>query len=131
MSHTVSDFIVQRPHQWGVISLAIPVDGINGVFGAMNRADGKIGFAEMIGLRGIYVDSPELLGSAWEQALASEMPVVLEVKTDPEVPPVPPHITLQQAKNFSLALMKGDPNEGSVIKGAARQVLESILPGRD
>ncbi|MET4235856.1 pyruvate dehydrogenase (quinone) [Bradyrhizobium sp. LA6.10] len=87
-------------------------------------------FAEMIGLTGIF-DSAELLGSAWDQALASARPVVLEVKTDPEVPPLPPHITLQQAKNFSLALMKGDPNEGSVIKGAARQVLEKILPGRE
>lgn len=88
-------------------------------------------FAEMIGLTGIFVDNPQLVGSAWEQALASEMPVVLEVKTDPEVPPLPPHITLQQAKNFSLALMKGDPNESSVIKGAARQVLETILPGKE
>lgn len=88
-------------------------------------------FAEMIGLIGIFVDNPQLVGSAWEQALASEMPVVLEVKTDPEVPPLPPHITLQQAKNFSLALMKGDPNESSVIKGAARQVLETILPGKE
>lgn len=88
-------------------------------------------FAEMIGLTGIFVDSPQLLGSAWEQALASEMPVVLEVKTDPEVPPLPPHITLQQAKNFSLALLKGDPNESSMIKGAARQMLETILPGKE
>ncbi|MCA1532554.1 thiamine pyrophosphate-requiring protein [Bradyrhizobium sp. NBAIM03] len=87
-------------------------------------------FAELVGLRGIFVDSPQLLGSAWEQGLTSEMPVVLEVKTDPEVPPLPPHITLQQAKNFSLALMKGDPNESGMIKGAARQVLESILPGK-
>jgi pyruvate dehydrogenase (quinone) len=88
-------------------------------------------FAEMIGLRGIYVDDPELLQSAWQQALASDMPVVLEVKTDPEVPPLPPHITLQQAKNFSIALAKGDPNEGSVIAGTARQVLEKILPGKE
>ncbi|QPF93956.1 thiamine pyrophosphate-requiring protein [Bradyrhizobium commune] len=88
-------------------------------------------FAEMIGLTGIFVDSPQLLGSAWEQALASEIPVVLEVKTDPEVPPLPPHITLQQAKNFSLALMKGDPDQTGVIKGAARQVLEKILPGKE
>ncbi|TYM00115.1 thiamine pyrophosphate-requiring protein [Bradyrhizobium rifense] len=88
-------------------------------------------FAEMIGLTGIFVDSPQLLGSAWEQALASETPVVLEVKTDPEVPPLPPHITLQQAKNFSLALMKGDPNESGVIVGAARQVLEKIMPGKE
>jgi pyruvate dehydrogenase (quinone) len=88
-------------------------------------------FAELIGLSGIYVDSPQMLGSVWEQALASQMPVVLEVKTDPEVPPLPPHITLQQAKNFSLALLKGDPNESGMIKGAARQVLEKILPGNE
>jgi len=87
-------------------------------------------FADMIGLRGIYVDSPDLMASAWEQALASDIPVVLEVKTDPEVPPLPPHITLQQAKNFSMALAKGDPNETGVIKGAARQVLDTILPGK-
>jgi pyruvate dehydrogenase (quinone) len=88
-------------------------------------------FAEMIGLRGIYVDDPQLLESAWQQALASDIPVVLEVKTDPEVPPLPPHITLQQAKNFSIALAKGDPDEVGVIAGAARQVLETILPGKE
>jgi pyruvate dehydrogenase (quinone) len=88
-------------------------------------------FAELIGLRGIYVDEPDMLQSAWQQALASDIPVVLEVKTDPEVPPLPPHITLQQAKNFSIALAKGDPNEVGVIKGTARQVLETILPGKD
>jgi pyruvate dehydrogenase (quinone) len=54
----------------------------------------------------------------------------LEVKTDPEVPPLPPHITLQQAINFSMALLKGDPDEAGVIKGAARQVLDTILPGK-
>jgi pyruvate dehydrogenase (quinone) len=88
-------------------------------------------FAEMIGLRGIYVDDPKQLGSAWDQALASDIPVVLEVKTDPEVPPLPPHITLQQAKNFSIALVKGDPDEVGMIRGAARQVLETILPDKN
>ncbi|WP_407176103.1 thiamine pyrophosphate-requiring protein [Bradyrhizobium sp. STM 3562] len=87
-------------------------------------------FAEMIGLRGIYVDNPDSLASAWQQALASDAPVVLEVKTDPEVPPLPPHIKFEQAKAFSTALLKGDPNEASVIKGTARQVLESVLPGK-
>jgi pyruvate dehydrogenase (quinone) len=88
-------------------------------------------FAELIGLRGIYVDDPDTLGSAWDQALASDVPVVLEVKTDPEVPPLPPHITLQQAKNLSIALAKGDPDEVGVIRGAARQALETIFPGKD
>lgn len=86
-------------------------------------------FAELIGLKGIYVDNPNRLSSAWEEALAADRPVVLEVKTDPEVPPLPPHITLQQAKKFTETLIKGDPNEAGMIAGAARQVLESILPG--
>ena len=88
-------------------------------------------FAELIGLKGIFVDRPNQLGPAWDEALAADRPVVLEVKTDPEVPPLPPHITLQQAKKFTETLIKGDPREGSVIVGAARQVLESVLPGGD
>ena len=52
-------------------------------------------FAELIGLKGIYVDRPEAMGAAWDEALAADRPVVLEVKTDPEVPPLPPHITFE------------------------------------
>ena len=88
-------------------------------------------FAELIGLKGIFVDNPDRLGAAWDEALAADRPVVLEVKTDPEVPPLPPHISLQQAKKFTETLIKGDPREGSVIAGTARQVFESILPGGD
>jgi pyruvate dehydrogenase (quinone) len=86
-------------------------------------------FAELIGLEGIFVDRPDELGAAWDRALAASRPVVLEVKTDPEVPPLPPHVTFEQAVNFSRTLLKGDPREGAVIKGTARQVLSSILPG--
>ncbi len=87
-------------------------------------------FAELIGLKGIYVDDPDKLAGAWAEALASDRPVVLEVKTDPEVPPLPPHITLDQALKFSRTIVRGDPKEGSMIMGAARQVLSSILPGQ-
>jgi pyruvate dehydrogenase (quinone) len=87
-------------------------------------------FAELIGLKGIYVDRPEALGPAWDQALASDRPVVLEVKTDPEVPPLPPHITLEQAKHLTHALVEGDPREGNVIKETAKQVLASLVPGK-
>jgi pyruvate dehydrogenase (quinone) len=86
-------------------------------------------FAEMIGLKGIFVDDPDRLGPAWEEALASDRPVVLEVKTDPEVPPLPPHITFKQAANLAKALLKGDPHEGGVIAGTVRQVLGALLPG--
>jgi pyruvate dehydrogenase (quinone) len=87
-------------------------------------------FAELLGLKGIFVDDPERVAPAWEEALAADRPVVVEFKTDPEVPPLPPHITLKQAKAFAEALIKGDPEEAGVIAGTARQVLSSILPGR-
>ncbi len=87
-------------------------------------------FAELIGLRGIFVDTPQRLASAWEEALASDRPVVLEVKTDPNVPPLPPHITLAQAKAFTSSLIKGDPDEGSVLVNTAKEVLSSVLPGQ-
>ncbi len=87
-------------------------------------------FAELIGLKGIYVDRPEALGTAWEQALAADRPVVLEVKTDPEVPPLSPHITFEQARHLTEALVKGDPHEGSVITETAKQLLASIIPGK-
>ncbi len=86
-------------------------------------------FGELIGFKGIFVDDPDRMGEAWDEALRCDKPVVLEVKTDPEVPPLPPHITFKQAKNFMSALAKGDQHEGRMIAGAARQLLGSILPG--
>jgi pyruvate dehydrogenase (quinone) len=53
---------------------------------------------------------------------------VLDVYTDPNVPTLPPHITLQQAKNFSTALLKGDPEEVPVIVESIKGVVEGILP---
>lgn len=87
-------------------------------------------FAESIGLRGIYVDREEDVAQAWEQALASDRPVLIEFKTDPDVPPLPPHITLAQAKAFASALWQGDPDQGGIIRQATKQVLGSILPGK-
>jgi pyruvate dehydrogenase (quinone) len=84
-------------------------------------------FAELIGLRGIYVDDPAMLAGAWEEALAARQPVVLEVKTDPNVPPLPPHITLDQAKKFTSMLVKGDPEEKSTLIGTAKEVLSSVF----
>ena len=85
-------------------------------------------FAEMIGLVGIYCDKDEDVAFAWQKAFAADRPVILEFKTDPEVPPLPSHITFDQAKHFMSTAVKGDPNEGSMLLGAAKQVLSSILP---
>jgi pyruvate dehydrogenase (quinone) len=87
-------------------------------------------YAELIGLRGIRVDDPEQLAGVWQEAFTADRPVVLEAVTDPEVPPLPPHITLEQATAMASALAHGDPSRAEIIKQAAKGKLEEFLPGR-
>nr|GEX77210.1 acetolactate synthase [Tanacetum cinerariifolium] len=87
-------------------------------------------FAISIGLKGIYVEREEDVAGAWEQALSSDVPVLIEFKTDPNVAPLPPHIKLTQAKKFAGALLTGDPDEVGIIKQTAKQIVSSVLPGR-
>jgi pyruvate dehydrogenase (quinone) len=83
-------------------------------------------YAELIGLRGIRVDRPEQVAAAWDEALACDRPVVLEALVDPNVPPLPPHVSLEQAKSFGLSMLKRDPEAASIIKQAVRHVFPSI-----
>jgi pyruvate dehydrogenase (quinone) len=84
-------------------------------------------YAEMLGLRGIRVDSPDQVGDAWDEALAADRPVLYEAITDPEVPPLPPHITMQQATSLSKALLKGDPNAGQIIRQSFKGKLRELV----
>jgi pyruvate dehydrogenase (quinone) len=85
-------------------------------------------FALSIGLKGIFVDREEDVAAAWDKALASDVPMLIEFKTDPNVPPLPPHIKIEQAKKFATTLLKGDPDEAGVIVQTAKQVLGAVLP---
>ena len=87
-------------------------------------------YAELIGLKGIFVNNPEEVGAAWDEALSADRPVILEAFTDPNVPPLPPHITLKDAKNF-MFMMRDEPELGSVLKNSAKELLTSILPGKE
>ncbi|HLH92253.1 MAG TPA: thiamine pyrophosphate-requiring protein [Xanthobacteraceae bacterium] len=84
-------------------------------------------YAELLGLKAIRVDDPNRIGAAWDEALRADRPVVLEAITDPNVPPLPPHITLKHAKAFASTLIKGDPDEASVISQSIKQLAEEII----
>jgi pyruvate dehydrogenase (quinone) len=73
-------------------------------------------FARQLGLEGIRVERPEDVGPGWDAALAAGRPALLEVVTDPEVPPLPPHIRFEQAKGLASALRRGDPAAGRIVK---------------
>ncbi|MDX2080884.1 MAG: thiamine pyrophosphate-requiring protein [Terrimicrobiaceae bacterium] len=85
-------------------------------------------FAEMIGLEGIRVDRPEDIGPAWDRALASSRPVVLEAVTEPNVPTLPPHISIDQAKNYVSALWQGDPQAVGIVRQTVKTAVETFLP---
>jgi len=85
-------------------------------------------YAELIGLRGIRVETPEEIGPAWDAALVADRPVVIEALTDPEVPALPPHITFDEAKSLTRALLKRDPGSREIIRRSFREKLEEFLP---
>ncbi|KFI23655.1 thiamine pyrophosphate-requiring protein [Nitrosococcus oceani] len=86
-------------------------------------------YAELLGFKGIRVDRPESIGPAWEEALAADRPVILEAYTDGNVPPLPPHIKLEQAKAYVSALLHRDPEAINIIKQSIKEIKESWLPG--
>ena len=83
-------------------------------------------YAELLGFKGIRVDSPEQVAPAWEEALAEERPVVYEAITDPEVPPLPPHIRFEQAKALAQALAKGEPDAVRIVMQSLKGKLQEF-----
>ncbi|HWF32392.1 MAG TPA: thiamine pyrophosphate-requiring protein [Solirubrobacteraceae bacterium] len=86
-------------------------------------------WAEMLGLGGIRIDDRSKVGDAWEQALSADRPTVLDIVCDPEVPPLPPHITVEQARSLTKAIMHGDPSRRRIIGQSIRQKLPEIFSG--
>jgi pyruvate dehydrogenase (quinone) len=89
------------------------------------------GFARSLGLNAIAVDKPEQVGPAWDQALAADRPTVLDFRTDPDVPPIPPHATFEQMKDAASALLHGDPNRWGIIKEGFLAKAREVMPGKD
>jgi pyruvate dehydrogenase (quinone) len=88
------------------------------------------GFARSLGLHGIAVDEPGQVGPAWDQALAAGRPVVLDFRTDPSIPPIPPHATFEQAKDAAMALLKGDADRWAVLREGFLTKAKEVLPGK-
>ncbi len=86
-------------------------------------------FARGLGLQGINVDDPEQIGSAWDRAFAADRPTVLDIRCDPDVPPIPPHATFAQIKSVASAIVGGDEDSWGFIKQGIKQKAQEFLPG--
>lgn len=85
------------------------------------------GYAELLGLKGIKITKPDEIDAAWDAALSADRPTVIEAVTDPNVPPLPPHITFEQMVHFSKALLKGDAKELGIIRQTFKDVLKEYV----
>jgi len=85
-------------------------------------------YAEEIGLMGIRVDSPDQIGPAWDRALKADRPVLVEAITDPDVPPLPPHITLEQARHFASSVLAGDEARVGILTQAVKEATAGLWP---
>ena len=132
-------------HEWADPRLIIAVlhnDDLNQVTWEMRAMEGApkfsesqtlpdvdyAAFAASLGLQGINVDKPGDLGAAWNRALAADRPTVLDVRTDPSIPPIPPHATFEQAKDAAKAILKGDEDARSVIVEGIKTKVQEFLP---
>ncbi len=99
MAETVGDYVLRRLREWGVRQVfGYPGDGING------------------------------LVASWDAALSAEVPTVLDVRCDPEVPPIPPHATFEQIKSVAEAVLKRDPEAWHLVVQGAKTKLRELLP---
>jgi pyruvate dehydrogenase (quinone) len=88
-------------------------------------------FATSLGLLGLNVNEPDQIGPAWDEALAAGRPAVLDVRCDPDVPPIPPHATLEQMKDTGKAILGGDENRVGVITEGMKTKIQEFLPHSD
>jgi pyruvate dehydrogenase (quinone) len=92
-------------------------------------------FARLLGFEGIKVDNPKDVVPAWERALSSDKPVLLEFVTDPQIPPLPPHVKPEMLKKTLKGLAKGDEDAMGIatkgFKGKLAELKEHLPGGND
>jgi len=88
-------------------------------------------YAQLLGLHAIRVNAPNQLAAAWHEAFNADRPTVVEAITDPNVPPLPPHVTAKQVRAYLSALRKGDPDALRVVIATAKEWWAgATAPGR-
>jgi pyruvate dehydrogenase (quinone) len=85
-------------------------------------------YADLLGLKGIRVERPSEIAAAWDIALSSDRPVVIDAVVDPDVPPLPPHISLEQSKAFLMSMLKTSTGRGGLIRQAVEHMFPSLAP---
>jgi pyruvate dehydrogenase (quinone) len=87
-------------------------------------------FARSIGLDGVRVEEPGGVVDAWQRALAADRPFVIDFRTDPAVPPIPPHADLDQIEAAASSVLQGDSDRAGMVRQGFKAKVQEMLPGR-
>jgi pyruvate dehydrogenase (quinone) len=87
-------------------------------------------YANLIGLKGIKVTTAAEIEGAWEEAFAADRPVIIDAITTPDEPPIPPHVTREEAEALMKSVLE-DPKGGwrGALEGF-RETVQAFVPGR-
>ncbi|MGV0870664.1 thiamine pyrophosphate-requiring protein [Mycolicibacterium sp. XJ879] len=88
-------------------------------------------FAAGLGLNAMVIKDPEELPDAWRDALSADRPTVLDVFTDPDMPPIPPHAEWDQAKAAATAVLKGDEDRWGFIVTGLKTKAQEFMPHKN
>jgi pyruvate dehydrogenase (quinone) len=89
------------------------------------------GFAASLGLNAMAIKDADELGNAWRNALSADRPTVLDVYTDPDMPPIPPHATWDQFKAATAAVLSGDEDRVGFVKVGLKTKAQEFLPHKN
>jgi pyruvate dehydrogenase (quinone)/pyruvate oxidase len=83
--------------------------------------------AKGFGVQSFTIDDPKQCGATLQKALATPGPVLVEAVVDPHEPPMPPKVTLSDAKNFAEALARGTPAAGKIALTVASDKVRELI----
>jgi pyruvate dehydrogenase (quinone)/pyruvate oxidase len=95
---------------WEQMVLGYPEHGVR----FENPQPDYAAWATACGGFGIRVDKADNLQVALSEALASPGPAIVDVAVDPNEPPMPGKVTYEQAKKFTEAFLKGQPQKAAI-----------------
>lgn len=83
--------------------------------------------ARACGAAGFTIEDPKAAAGVLRQALAHPGPAVIEAVVDPNEPPLPGNVTLEQSMHFAEALVRGDKNRDDIIKTIAENKIREVI----
>ena len=84
-------------------------------------------FARACGAAGFTADDPANVETALAGAFAHDGPAVVDAVVDPNEPPMPGHVTMDQAWHFAKALVRGEKYSSEIIKTVLENKVKEVV----